>query len=109
MKTIFLSALLLATTTGAALASSPEQWAELDEQVIASCTKASQLKQAAPVGQTAQFDDRVGYVALLLQGRYPQAHMKNKPGRELCLYDKKSKVAYVTEWDSVMPAASQNP
>jgi hypothetical protein len=28
------------------------------------------------VGNAAQFDDRVGYTALLLQGQYPQKHMK---------------------------------
>ncbi len=32
--------------------------------------------------------------------------MKNQPGTELCLYNKKSKTAAVTEWDSVMPARS---
>ncbi|MCY1180534.1 hypothetical protein D3C76_239920 [compost metagenome] len=101
MKTITLPAMLLsALATEAAFASSPQQWAELDKQVIAACTKASHLQQAAPVGQTTQFDDRVGYVALLLQGHYPQAHMKNKAGRELCLYDQKSKTAYVAEWQA---------
>lgn len=107
MKIISFTAILLAITTGPALASSTEQWAEFDKQVIASCTKASQLKQTVAVGRTAQFDDRVGYVAILLQGRYPQAHMKNKVGQELCLFEKKSKAAYVTEWDSVVPAHRQ--
>lgn len=106
MKATFFTAMLLAITSGQALASSTEQWAEFDKQVIASCTKASQLKEATAVGRAAQFDDRVGYVAVLLQGRYPQAHMKNQVGRELCLFDKKSKAAHVTEWDSVMPVDS---
>ncbi|POZ99943.1 hypothetical protein C4E44_32405, partial [Pseudomonas sp. MWU12-2312b] len=57
-----------------------------------------------PVGNAAQFDDRVGYSALLLQGQYPQKHMKGAQGTELCLYNKKSKTAYVTEWDSIRPA-----
>jgi hypothetical protein len=104
MKAIFCTAMLLAIATGPALASSPQEWETFDKQVIASCTKASQLKQTVAVGRIAQFDDRVGYVAVLLQGRYPQAHMKNKVGRELCLFDKKSKAAYVTEWNSVVPA-----
>ncbi|WP_166359363.1 hypothetical protein [Pseudomonas akapageensis] len=107
MKALSLSAMLLAITTGQALASSPQQWAEFDKQVVASCTKASQLKEAKAVGRIAQFDDRVGYVAVLLQGRYPQAHMKNQVGRELCLFDKKNKTAFVTEWDSVMPVNRQ--
>jgi len=38
---------------------------------------------------------------VLIQGRYPQAHMKNQPGAELCLYHKQSRKAFVTQWDSV--------
>ena len=86
-------------------ASSPDAWAAYDKTVLASCTKASGLKDAKPVGKAAQFDDRVGYTALLLQGQYPQKHMKGAQGTELCLYNKKSKTAYVTEWDSIRPTA----
>ena len=59
-----------------------------------------------PVGTAAQFDDRVGYSALLLQGQYPQKHMKGQQGTELCLYNKKTKTAHVTEWDSIRPPAN---
>jgi hypothetical protein len=31
--------------------------------------------------------------------------MKGAAGTELCLYRKKTKTAYVTEWDSIRPAA----
>jgi hypothetical protein len=31
--------------------------------------------------------------------------MKGQQGTELCLYNKKSKTAYVTEWDSIRPTA----
>ena len=30
--------------------------------------------------------ERAYRIALLLQGRYPQKHMKNRLGRELCLF-----------------------
>ncbi|MBI3907241.1 MAG: hypothetical protein HY309_17595, partial [Pseudomonas fluorescens] len=53
-------------------------------------------------------DDQVGYTALLLQGQYPQKHMKGAKGTELCLYNTKSKTAYVTEWDSIRPAGKAN-
>jgi hypothetical protein len=33
----------------------------------------------------------------LIGGRYPQAFMKNKPGKELCLYQRASKKAVVQE------------
>ena len=42
----------------------------------------------------------MGYTALLLQGRYPQKHMKNRLGRELCLFERKSGTAHVTEADA---------
>ena len=104
MKTAALTLLCLTALAPQAQASSPDAWAAYDKTVLASCTKASGLKNAKPVGNAAQFDDRVGYTALLLQGQYPQKHMKGAQGTELCLYNKKSKTAYVTEWDSIYPA-----
>ncbi|WP_207867099.1 MULTISPECIES: hypothetical protein [Pseudomonas] len=103
MKRLALSVLCLIAPL--AHASSPDAWAAYDKNVLASCTRASGLKGAKPVGNAAQFDDRVGYTALLLQGQYPQKHMKGQQGTELCLYNKKSKTAYVTEWDSIRPNA----
>jgi len=94
--------------TSHAHASSPDAWATYDKAVLTSCTKASGLKDSKPVGNAAQFDDRVGYTALLLQGQYPQKHMKGAQGTELCLYNKKSKTAYVTEWDSIYPTGKTN-
>jgi len=102
-----LTAILLSLTALAsqAHASSPDAWAAYDKTVLASCTKASDLKNVKPVGTPAQFDDRVGYTAVLLQGQYPQKHMKGQQGSELCLYNKQSKTAFVTEWDSIRPIA----
>jgi hypothetical protein len=34
--------------------------------------------------------------------------MKGAQGTELCLYNKKSKTAYVTEWDSIRTAGKSN-
>ncbi|MCU0118537.1 hypothetical protein N8H74_09760 [Pseudomonas sp. B2M1-30] len=105
MKALTLACLCLIALPPLAHASSPDAWAAYDKAVLASCTKASGLKNAKPVGNAAQFDDRVGYTALLLQGQYPQKHMKGAQGTELCLYSKKSKTAFVTEWDSIRPSA----
>ncbi|AHZ71631.1 hypothetical protein OU5_4552 [Pseudomonas mandelii JR-1] len=105
MKTATLTLLCLTALAPQAHASSPDAWAAYDKAVLASCTKASGLKNAKPVGTAAQFDDRVDYTALLMQGQYPQKHMKGQQGTELCLYNKKSKSAYVTEWDSIRPTA----
>ena len=95
---------LTAAMTFQAQAASPDAWAAYDKKVLASCLKASGLKDPEPVGTAAQFDDRVGYTALLLQGQYPQKHMNGATGTELCLYRKKTKTAFVTEWDSIRPA-----
>lgn len=108
MKALTLPLICLATFAAQANASSPEAWASFDKAVLTSCNKASHLKYAKPVGKVAQFDDRVGYSAILLQGQYPQKHMKGQPGTELCLYNKKTKTAYVTEWDSIpLPVKAQ--
>ncbi|NWB90506.1 hypothetical protein [Pseudomonas agarici] len=107
MKTSTLIFISLAALANQAQASSADAWLAYDKAVLASCTKASGLKSAKPVGNPAQFDDQVGYTAVLLHGLYPQVHMKNQPGTELCLYNKKNKTAAVTEWDSVMPAPSR--
>lgn len=101
MKTISLLLLTLAATSHA-YASSPDAWKALDKAVVDSCMKASQLKEVRAVGK-AGFDDSVGYEALMLRGRYPQPHMKNQPGAELCLFNRHSKKATVTEW-SELPA-----
>ncbi|SDS07127.1 hypothetical protein NLK61_08260 [Pseudomonas fuscovaginae UPB0736] len=106
MKASTLIFISLTTLASQAHASGPNEWAAYNKAVLASCTKASSLKNVKALGNPAQFDDKVGYTAVLLRGQYPQAHMKNQPGTELCLYNKKSKTAAVTEWDSVMPARS---
>lgn len=105
MKTRILLLATLAALSSQANAASPDAWRELDKAVTAGCLKASQLKDSKVVGTAAQFDDRVGYSALILQGRYPQKHMKNQPGTELCLYNRKARQAYVTEWDSLKVTA----
>ncbi|SEN31279.1 hypothetical protein SAMN04487857_113118 [Pseudomonas sp. ok272] len=101
MKTPTLLFIALTAVATQAHAASPNAWAAYDKAVLAACTQASQLSQSKPVGNAAQFDDRVGYTALLLQGQYPQKHMKGQQGLELCLYNKQAKTAQVTEWDSV--------
>jgi len=105
MKATTLTFLCLTALASQAQASSPDAWAAYDKAVLASCTKASALKNAKPVGNPAQFDDRVGFTALLLQGQYPQKHMKGQQGTELCLYNKQTKTAYVTEWDYIRSTA----
>jgi hypothetical protein len=97
-NTLLLTSVLL---TGAAQASSPAAWSAHDREVAAACVKASGLKDAKPAGQPMAYDDGVGMTALLVDGRYPQPHMKNRPGRVLCLFDRKKREAVVTEADQI--------
>ena len=84
-----------------AAGSTPQVWSEYAHEVISACVAASALRGAHPAGERVDFDDRVGYSVLLLAGHYPQPHMKNLPGRELCLFDKRTRTAAVTEADGI--------
>lgn len=101
MKAASLAFLCLTALATQAQASSANAWAAHDKVALESCIRSSGLKDAKPVGTPAQFDDRVGYTAILMQGQYPQKHMKGRQGTELCLFNSKSKAAFVTEWDSI--------
>ncbi len=101
------------TLTGAALAlliaaprvaaSSPEAWRAYDREVRTACLKASRLLQPRVLGDRVDVPaappDPNGITliisAFLLEGRYPQAHMKGEMGRELCLFDQRTRKAFV--------------
>ena len=103
---VFLTAL---AWSGLATATSPAAWSAHDKAVAQSCVKASSLKQARAVGQPLVFDDRTALTALLLSGRYPQPHMENRTGQELCLFNRKTRRAVVTPADQLSVAAPVAP
>lgn len=80
-------------------AATPDAWAAHDREVTSACVKASNLRGARPGGKIIEFDDRVGFTGLVIDGRYPQPHMKNQPGRVLCLFDKRTRTAFVSAAD----------
>ena len=92
----------VAGITTIAAGSTPQAWSDYAQEVISACVAASALRSAQPAGERVDFDDRVGYSALLLAGHYPQPHMKHLPGRELCLFDKRTRTATVTEADGIL-------
>ena len=47
------------------------------------------------------FDDSTGITALLVTGRYPQPHMKNRSASVLCLFDRKKRRATVSPADQL--------
>ena len=65
----------------------------------AKCRQASGLKEANPVSKIILFGDDVGYDDLMIKGRYPQPHMKNKATQVLCLFNRKTRKAYIGEME----------
>jgi hypothetical protein len=65
-------------------ASSPQAWEQNNKEAIAKCRQASGLKDANIGGKIILFGDDVGYDGLIIKGRYPQAHMKNKGEHLTC-------------------------
>lgn len=97
-------ALVAVTALGASLsvqASSPEAWAAHKAEVVAKCKQASGLKNPSLVGQLIEYDDSVGFTAALIAGVYPQPHMRQQPGRSLCLFDRRSRTAQAAPADSL--------
>ncbi|QUG76243.1 hypothetical protein GKQ23_15090 [Erwinia sp. E602] len=92
-----LSVMLLASPL--VQASSEAAWKQSGQDMQQACIKASQLSKVKVVGKAIEYDDSVGYSALLLEGRYPQKHMNNQRGRELCLFQRSSGKAVVSEAD----------
>ena len=88
-----LALLLMAGMATAALASSPDAWTELFKRASAACVKASELNKAK-AGTPVDFSDKV---LVVVDGHWPQPHMKNAPARFVCLYDKKARTAETRE------------
>ncbi|MGN8250044.1 hypothetical protein [Pseudomonas sp. SMV7] len=96
----FFSAILITCTlfSATAQASSSQAWNEQRQQMLKACLAASQFKDAHVRSKPAEFDDQVGMSALLIEGVYPQQHMQQRTGTELCLYDRRQQRAFINEW-----------
>ncbi|MEB5935296.1 hypothetical protein MXL15_24215 [Pseudomonas mosselii] len=99
MRTIPLLVLFIVACSSAN-ASTTQAWNDQRQQMLKACLAASQFKDAHALGKPTEFDDRVGYSALLIEGTYPQKHMQNRTGTELCLYDRQRQQAFTSEWDT---------
>ena len=92
-----------ALVDGAALASSPDAWRAYDRQVRNACVAASGLAAARVKGQRVDEKD-LDISALLLEGTYPQPHMRGQKGLELCLFERRSGRAKVADGDQLFEA-----
>lgn len=81
--------------------SSADAWAAHEAEVVSKCAAASGLKDAKRVGDLIEYDDSVGLTAAMIAGSYPQPHMRNAPGRSLCLFDKRSRTAHAAPADDL--------
>jgi hypothetical protein len=100
--------LLAALFAGSAQASSDEAWQAQDKLQRETCLALSHLQNKKVLGSPVLFDDSVGYTALMIGGQYPQKknaqkHTPGKQGRELCLFERKTGNAALSEADSLMP------
>jgi len=100
--------LLLGVTAPRAGASSPDAWRAYDQEVRTACLKASRLSQTRVLGGRVDVpvaDPPPAFTpiisALLLEGRYPQPHMAGQKGRELCLFEQRTRRATVAEADNL--------
>lgn len=97
---------LLAAALLPAQASSPDAWNAHYREVVERCLHESGLRQARALSAPAEFDDRVGYAALLIAGYLPQAHLKAQRVQMLCLFDKLSHEVYLSE---LLPQPNRRP
>ncbi|WP_188984786.1 hypothetical protein [Pseudomonas matsuisoli] len=102
MKRLMLCSLIPLFLTGHVQASSDDAWRAYERDMRERCLGASQLKNARIAGEPVMFDDRLAVSALVINGQYPQPHMKEQRGRELCIYDRRSKTAYISEADKLI-------
>lgn len=91
-----LVALGLAAIAAPAMASSNAAWKQLETEATRACVKASAFRRPR-VSNLVIFEDRVGQVAMLVTGIFPQIHMKGASGTNLCLFDRRTKRAVVEE------------
>jgi hypothetical protein len=88
-------------------ASTSDAWAQSLSDAKLACRKASDFKNAAVVGKPLLFSDSNSKTAILVTGIWRPEHMKGARGTMLCLYDRASRTAEVTEaknWTVVAPA-----
>jgi hypothetical protein len=101
--------LLLGLALPPALASSPAAWRDYDREVRAACLQASRLRQARVLGERVDVPvaDRTPdggtllISALLLEGRWSQPAPRGQTGRELCLFEQRTRRATVADADAL--------
>lgn len=95
-KLHWLSAITAFSVAAPALAATPESYAKLDKAAEAACLKAANLG-AAVAGPPVRYSDKMLIDARVVEGTWPQPHMKGAKAKMLCLYNRKNKRVEVQE------------
>lgn len=98
MRVFLSTAVACATllTSAAAFASAPDKWAKVDGASQSACLKAAGLNEAR-VGPPIRFSDQIMFDVRVVEGIWPQPHMKGAKARMLCLFNRKNKRVEVKE------------
>lgn len=78
-------------------ASSPDAVKQHQQEVTNRCFQISGLRNSQSVGNIIIFGDDVGYDALMVRGNYPQPPMNNQVGQVLCLFNRRTRRAHVSD------------
>jgi heat shock protein HslJ len=81
-------------------ASTPDSWAKLDATTQTACVKASGLTSTT-VSPPVRFSDKLLVDARVIDGVWPQPHMKGARASMLCIYNRKTKHVEVQELASI--------
>ena len=79
-----------------AFSATPDAWAKVDAASQAACVKAANLS-GATAGPPVRYSDKFLIDARVVEGTWPQPHMKGAKAKMLCLYNRKSKRVEVQE------------
>lgn len=95
-KLHWLSAITAFSVAAPVLTATPESYAKLDKASEAACLKAADLA-GATIGPAMRYSDKLPVDAHVVEGTWPQPHMKGAKARMLCLYHRKNKRVEVQE------------
>jgi heat shock protein HslJ len=91
-----ISAAVAIAAAAPAFAATLDAWAKVDAASQAACVKAANLS-GATAGPPIRYSDKFLIDARIIDGTWPQPHMKGAKAKMLCLYNRKTKRVEVQE------------
>lgn len=94
MRLSVLTLIAATALAGAAHASSPDAWSDLRKRSTKACVAASGLKSAKVTGYVDTFE---AVTVSIVEGIWPQKHMKGAKAKFVCVFDKRTGKAEAQE------------